>query len=160
MRFAITHISAGDTINITATGKITLGSALPTLTNNVTITGPTSGAGIIIDGGCTVNGSGVCTTGGVRVFTVSSGVTVSLSNLTIQHGNAATAAVAPTIGGGIYNDTGTLTLTNSTLTANSAVFGGGLYNNGGIVTVTNSTLSGNSASDGGGGIFNKQRHAP
>ena len=95
LRFAISPPSARATRSTSpATGTITLGSALPALTNNVTITGPTSGAGVIIDGGCTVNGSGVCTGGGVRsVFTVSGGVTVSLSNLTIQHGQP----------GGIFN---------------------------------------------------------
>ena len=83
---------AGDTIAIAATGKITLTSALPALAKDVTIAGPTSGAGVIVDGGCTVNGSGVCTGGGVTVFTVSSGVTATISTLTIQHGGGQVAA--------------------------------------------------------------------
>ena len=56
-------------------------------------------------------------------------------------------------GGGIYNNAGTLTVTNSTMSGNSADNGGGIFN-GGTVTMTNSTLSGNSASLSGGGIFN------
>jgi hypothetical protein len=56
-------------------------------------------------------------------------------------------------GGGIYNDRGTVTLTDSTLSANIAPFGGGVYNDNGTLTVTNSTLSDNSASQGGGGIY-------
>jgi hypothetical protein len=180
LRFAITQVNAGtgtgDTITITAAGTIILGSALPALTKNVAITGPTSGAGIVIDGGCTVNGSGVCQSGtGVTVFTVNSGVTVNLSNLTIQHGNRAAGAGAgidneggtlsvtnctlaannsSASGGGIYNNSGTLSVTNSTLSANSAAFGGGIYTLGGTVTLTNSTLSGNSASVNGGGMYN------
>ena len=46
-------------------------------------------------------------------------------------------------GGAIYNN-GTLTVTNSVLTGNSTYgSGGGIYNNGGTLTLTDSTLSGN-----------------
>ena len=34
--------------------------------------------------------------------------------------------------------------------------GGGIYNNGGTLTVSNSTLSGNSADGDGGGIYNER----
>ncbi len=68
-------------------------------------------------------------------------------------------------GGGIYNS-GTLTLTNSTVSGNTAepVYssikysssfsscGGGIYNSG-MLTLKNSTISGNTATDGGG-IYN------
>ena len=63
-------------------------------------------------------------------------------------------------GGGIFNDSGTLSVTGSTLSGNTTNVtagghGGGIYNEGGTVTVTDSTLSGNStSSDGfGGGII-------
>ena len=86
---------------------------------------------------------------------------LTISGLTITNGN-----VTDSFGGGILN-TGTLTVTNSTLSGNSATgvgggltdFGGGIFNTG-TLTVTNSTLSGNSAtgvgvvSGSGGGIFN------
>ena len=50
-------------------------------------------------------------------------------------------------GGGINNDGGTVTLTNSTVSGNTAGGdGGGIYSTGGTVTLTNSTVSGNSAS--------------
>jgi hypothetical protein len=55
-------------------------------------------------------------------------------------------------GGGISN-TGTLTVSNSTLSGNTADSGGGIYNRGAL-TVSNSTLSGNTASYEGGGILN------
>ncbi|MBN1912016.1 MAG: hypothetical protein JW818_20000, partial [Pirellulales bacterium] len=53
--------------------------------------------------------------------------------------------------GGILNDSGTLILTESTLSDNSASYGGGIYNISGTLTVADSTLSGNSTSYGGGG---------
>ncbi len=56
-------------------------------------------------------------------------------------------------GGGISNNGGTVTVSNSTLSSNNAIQGGGIYNNGGKVRISNSTLSGNSATYGGG-IYN------
>ena len=55
LRDAIGYASSGqDTIvfNSSGQGTITLGSTL-TLGASVTITGPTSGTGVIVDGGCT-----------------------------------------------------------------------------------------------------------
>ena len=96
---------------------------------------------------------------------------VSLSHLTLTGGSAI-------FGGGIYNDSGTLTVTNCTLSGNSAdqggaiftygtltlldsmvagssaIEGGGIYNYLGTLTVTNSTISGNSATMDGGGLYN------
>jgi hypothetical protein len=142
-----------------------------TLTQNVTIDG--TGHTIVVDGGCTANCTSEQPVGGVTVFVVNSGVTASLSALTIQHGatalgacsappcsggilNAGTLTVASSTifgnysvyGGGI-NNVGTLTVTNSTISGNGAIFGGGIYNDHSTLTVTNSTLSGNSADTGG-----------
>src|SRR5262249_15359820 len=70
------------------------------------------------------------------------------SGLTISGGNAAYYN-----GGGLFNS-GTLTLTNATVSGNSAYGGGGLFNNG-TLTLTNCTVSGNSANGYlGGGLFN------
>ena len=135
------------TFNSTGQGLIRLTNGTLTVAGNVTITGPTSGAGVIVDGGCTFSG-GVCTSGtGVGVFAVNPGVTVGISNLTIQHGNDFYGN-----GGGVFNFGGTVTLTNSTLSGNA---GSCIFNtNGGTLTLTNSTLSGNSSSYAGGGIYN------
>jgi hypothetical protein len=100
-------------------------------------------------------GSGARTTiidgGGVRtVIAIGTGVNVSLSKVTVQHGYG-------TFGGGISNS-GTLTITNSTIRRNRAtsqIFlgdGGGIINSG-TLRITNSTVSGNSAKRSGGGIF-------
>jgi|GEM_PF-2100226 CSLREA domain-containing protein len=83
---------------------------------------------------------------GDRAFLVQSGVTASISNVTIENGSASSN------GGGIFNY-GTLTLTNSTVTENgTTTFGGGIANNG-TLTLVNSTVSGNLAGDDGGGIW-------
>jgi hypothetical protein len=140
-----------------------------TLTRSVTIDG--TGHTITVDGGCVFIG-GACTSGGVTVFTVNSGVTASLSNLSLQEGRGLTTdggAIAnsgilsvtnSTIsnseghgagGGGILNS-GTLTVTNSTITGNLGDAGGGIAN-GGTATVTNSTITLN-VSGAGGGILN------
>ncbi len=64
------------------------------------------------------------------------------------------------MGGGIFNHGGTLTLNNSTLSANTATgglgasigsgLGGAIFNESAALTIANSTLSDNSASAGGG----------
>jgi hypothetical protein len=136
LRDAIGFATSGtDTVVFNATGRgvITLTGTL-TLGTSVTISGPSSGAGVTVSGGRAVG-----------VFVVSSGATASISNLTIANGNAAN-------GGGILNND-TLTLTNSTLTGNHAGGNGGALLNNGALSVTNSSFSGNSAT-AGGAIFN------
>ncbi|MGH3090651.1 MAG: choice-of-anchor Q domain-containing protein, partial [Rubrobacteraceae bacterium] len=58
-------------------------------------------------------------------------------------------------GGGIYNDGGATTITDSTVTGNTARFdgGGGVYNANGALTLTGSTVTGNTAFSDGGGVF-------
>ena len=74
------------------------------------------------------------------------------------------------MGGAIFNEAGTVVITNSTVTGNTASggvagsiyargtdgrgLGGGLFNRNGTVTVTNSTFSANTAAQGGRGVFN------
>jgi hypothetical protein len=130
-----------DAIHFNFSGTpITLGSALPAITQNLIIDGTTNT--IAIDGAKSF-----------QVLAVNSGATLALNDLTIQNG-----ANPGSQGGGISNG-GTLTLTNSTISGNTAEFGGGI-NNDGTMTLTNSTISGNSAENGtpfdadGGGIIN------
>jgi hypothetical protein len=69
------------------------------------------------------------------------------------------------LGGAIFNNGGILTLTNSTLTANSAIggastsgagqgYGGAIFNRNGTLTVLNCTISLNTAAAGARGIYN------
>ncbi|MGB7951982.1 MAG: choice-of-anchor Q domain-containing protein, partial [Candidatus Binatia bacterium] len=102
--------------------------------DSLTITGG-GAATTIIDGNKTLRPNR-------EVLRIDSGATVSISGVTIRNGR----------GGGIRN-TGTLTLTNITVSGNSGDFGGGIRNFG-TLTLTNSTVSGNGADSSGGGIRN------
>ena len=62
----------------------------------------------------------------VGVFHVLSGVTASLTGLTITHGNATAADAA--YGGGIFNEGSMLTVNNCTVSESVAAFGGGIRN--------------------------------
>jgi len=82
------------------------------------------------------------------VFQVDANVTASISGLTISGGKTTGN------GGGLYNNGGTATLTNCTVSGNSASNGGGLWSCG-TAMLTNCTVSGNSASGYfGGGLYN------
>ena len=112
---------------ITLTAQLELSDTALT----TTITGPS--AGVIVSGG-----------GTSRVFQVDSGVTASLSGLTITGGNTTGN------GGGIENS-GTLTLTNSTITGDTASgLGGGLSNYPGSTTIAGCTFSDDWSAKGGG----------
>jgi hypothetical protein len=147
LRQALLDANDGDTIDATGiSGVITL------------ITGE-----LLVDKSVTMNGAGadvlaVDGNAASRVFQITSGQTVTISDLTIRNGHD------DNIGGGIDNEGGAaLTITNSTLSGNMAgsvgnpsVEGGGIFNSG-TLTIVNSTVSGNTAggiSGGGGGVFN------
>jgi hypothetical protein len=105
-----------------------------------------NGGGIYNDVGCTLNASG-CTVSGNTAKGDGSGANTGLA---IDYG----------YGGGIFNNGGTVAVSNCTLSGNSAYSGGGIYN-GGPLTVSNSMFSSNtpdniygSYSDGGGNTFN------
>lgn len=69
----------------------------------------------------------------------------TISNSTIS-GNTANT------GGGVVNNSSTLTISGSTISLNTAnAEGGGVYNNS-LLTITNSTISGNTAVNQGGGV--------
>lgn len=144
-----------DTINFNVGGTIFLASTLPKITDRrLTIDGPASPS-ITIDGG-----------GQVRVMEVASRANLNLDGLTIANGGQGPGAgilsygtlniIDGTIsgnnaysgirgyvnGGGIYNNNGTLTITDSSFSDNVATVGGGIYNTG-TLTVTSSTFSGN-----------------
>jgi hypothetical protein len=82
-------------------------------------------------------------------LTVANGHTVTITGMTFTNGHAPA-------GGGIANEGGTVTLTNSLITGNTA-FGpngrGGGIDNGGTMTLTNTPVSANTGSRAGG-VFN------
>jgi hypothetical protein len=139
---AISLASSGDSVMIAAatyTENLVIRVNLKLIGSGATKT--------IIDGG-----------GIYRVITiVDTAANVTLSKVTIRNGVEA-------FGGGIISSSsGTLTVTNSTISGNSAAnsysnaFGGAIYNSG-TLTINNSTLNGNSASGFsgslGGAIYN------
>jgi predicted outer membrane repeat protein len=88
---------------------------------------------------------------GGAIYNESAYTTVLIEQDSILDNNSVTI-----YGGGIYNDTGTVTLSQATLSNNKAEsYGGGLYNIRGNVSITNTTISNNS-SKWGGGIFNER----
>jgi len=81
-----------------------------------------------------------------RVLHVTGAFTVNLSGVTLTHGNAS--------GGGIRNDGGALTITDSAISDNnSGGDAGGVFSSG-TLTVANSTFADNNAGAGAGGILN------
>ena len=135
--------SGADTItlptNATFDYSTTYGStaALPNVTSTITIEG---------------NGSTIQRTGGpeFRILDVYSGGDLTLNHATISGGDVSTSSV----GGGILVVTGALTLNYSTVSGNKAFFGGGIYNNHGTVTLSNhSMVSGNYATGSGCATF-------
>ena len=134
--------NASDVITFACSGDIKLSSTLK-ITGSMTLDG--SGQSVTLDGG-----------NSTQVLYVNNGVTFTLKALTIAHGVRALNALRTTTsaGGGLDNEGGTVTISNSTFSGNSASGGGGLFNNGGELTISNSTFSGNSADSGqGGGLF-------
>jgi hypothetical protein len=174
LRQALADANDGDTIDfsVTTPATITLTSGQLEVSKSITISGP--GANLLA---ADANHNS-------RVFAINSGLTVTISGLTITNGsttghgggivNGSTLTVSNCTlsgnsargffgGGGIYNDHATLTVNNSTLSGNSAgafaaALGGGIFNDGvgssATLTVSNSTISGNSATFYGGGIYN------
>ncbi len=135
LRRAITNICQGGTINFNGDYTIVLSTGELSIDKDMTIDG--TGYNITIDG----NHVG-------RVFHVNYDASVVLNALTVTNGYV-TGENNP--GGGIYNDFGRLTVTNSTIISNSTQSaGGGIYSIQGNLTVANSTLIFNTAQVGGG----------
>ncbi|HNB37154.1 MAG TPA: hypothetical protein PK414_13095, partial [Anaerolineales bacterium] len=164
------------TVNTTGGGTITFncGASEVTITlttqklinlSNVTINGNNR---IVLDGSL-----------GVRHFFVGNGVTFTLQNIKLRHGdpllsggaieiNESTVNLesvelsnnyASTIGGAIYcfGLSGVVNISNSSLINNSAgTSGGAIYNDGCQMVITNSTFLHNTTASNGGGIYNVQ----
>jgi YVTN family beta-propeller protein len=162
LRYAIANANAGDTITFSVTGTITLTQGELELSKNVTIRGP-GVANLAISGNHAYT-----------VFQIDSGVSVSISGVTMQDGlgdvNGGDAANYGTLtasdctllvstpsngnGGGLYN-AGTANVTKCTFAGNPnfgvAAYGGGIYNSG-TLTVTSSTFENLNVGGAGGGI--------
>jgi predicted outer membrane repeat protein len=155
LRNALATANDGDTIDLTGlSGTINLTSGELVIEDAVTIAGPGAGA-LAIDGG----GTG-------RVFSTDFSITggaVTVSGLTITHGDAGTGA-----GGGLYMDCGSARDIGNSLVISGVVFadntgddlGGALYFDrciGGSLTISDSRFTGNtSRQEGGGAIWSDE----
>jgi hypothetical protein len=170
LRAAIQTADAGShsdkfTISFAVSGTIDLQSPLPALTNNIAIQGP-GGSSLTVERAAGASFSSANDFG--SIFFIGSGQTASLSGLTIANGttwgiynNGGTVSVSNcTVSGnsaGGISTFGTLTISNSTISGNSdSSLGGGIANAvGSTLTVSGCTISGNSCGGDGGGIFNE-----
>jgi len=113
------------------------------------------------------------------VILIFDGLNVEISDLTIRHGNAVGQSFeanrgggintranslalnnvhfinnnASDFGGGIFNNGGTLDLSDVLFENNSAERGAGLYNSGGEMTIHATGFVGNAAAESGGGLY-------
>ncbi|MDI6723994.1 MAG: hypothetical protein QMD61_05055 [Methanobacterium sp.] len=145
----ISMVSPGGTVHVangtyTGTGNVNL-----TINKNVTINGESRDSAIIDRQNLN------------RIFIISSGYNITLTNLTLRNGLASNSN-----GGAIQNNGGTLTINNCALTNNrasrtadsTAVYGGAIYNTG-TLTINNSIFTGNTVTSGslndafGGAIY-------
>ena len=147
---------------ITLTTDITLDDGLPKITSDITI----EGNGYTIsgdnrwrmfynDGGALTIKDLTMTKGRVEVGFIR-GVIRRVSEV-IQTAHAhltntderLISLPSKTFGGAIYNDEGTLNISDSAFSGNSADTGGAIYNRGGTVSISDSSFSGNLAGWGG-----------
>jgi len=179
LRDAIGLAVSNDTIVFDpgVTGTITLGSSLPTINVNLTITGPTVAPGITIDGASSF-----------QIMAISAGITVTLNDLTLAHGSSIGTSMSISGVGGAIDNAGNLTVNNCSFISNKATGaagtsigmtntaagtgnGGAIFNETtGTLMIAGSTFSANIATGGngtgtgpvplgsegtGGGIFNE-----
>lgn len=139
----VTGVPAATTWTVCASGcdytSIKAAIAAPTTCNGDTLAiaaGEYTEAGITVNKSLTLQGAGTTSTivqaattpntAPDRVFTIASGVTVTLRELSIRYGMAVSFSGNVYAGGDLYNAS-TLILINSTISDNSAVLGG-LFN--------------------------------
>ncbi|MEY2495664.1 MAG: hypothetical protein QOJ45_2156 [Verrucomicrobiota bacterium] len=179
LRQAIADACVGGTIifdDSQVVSPITLTTAELLINKNLTITGP--GANVL-----TVMRSAAGGTPNFRIFEIAVNTNVAISGLTISNGaalgngnagqgggilNSGTLAVDglvvsgnqagdttnPGLGAGLASVSGTLTVTNSTISGNIVTGNGGGIGNIATTKIINSTISNNRATFFGGGVMN------
>ncbi len=97
----------------------------------------------------TISGSNSANVDAIFALT-SATANATISGLTIANGHANINSINCAVeAGGLCTNSGTLTVSNSTVSGNSGAFGG-ITNSAGTLMVTNSTISGNTGGFGGG----------
>jgi predicted outer membrane repeat protein len=92
--------------------------------------------------------------GGIRNFGRTANLTIA--NSTISYNDSCSGGGFCGLGGGIFNDTGVVVITNSSISFNTLFYGsaGGIENFDGAMQISNSEIVGNFAAFTGGGIIN------
>lgn len=142
-------LSIGGWVSLAFNGTLTLTNTIE-ITNNASLDGKNVSA--VISGG-----------NAVQLFYVAPGVTFSVTNVVLANGSCIVTnqtGDTPADGGAIYNDGGSVTLVDCTLTNDTAqsllvesglARGGAIFNNGGNVSLFGCSISNNLVV---GGIFN------
>lgn len=134
---AVNGALAGDTILILDAVHLEAGV---NVTKNLIISGQGQAATIVqadVNPGVAVD----------RILWIQTGVVATVRDMTLRHGNV-------NGWGGAVRNSGTATLDNVRLTANTAAVGGGALVNEGVMTIHDSQIQNNSAVQFGGGIYN------
>ena len=135
-------LAAGCTYDLMTEFAKSSGTGLPIITNTITIIG--NGATITRDAAAP----------DFRIIQIQQPGDLTLQDLTISNGSAPTESGVLSIGGGIVNAQGNLTVVRSSISGNKVVAtgsaisakGGGIVSFGGNTTITDSTVSGNRVS--------------
>ena len=159
---ATANTNGQDDVIILAAGGTYELTAVYTATNGATglpIVGSDSGHILFVNGnGATLRRSTAGGTPDFRIFQLGNGSNVVASGLVILNGNATGGSPAD-YGGAIYNDGGSLSLSNSTVKSNRAGWGGAIASQTlagtANVTVSNIAMSDNDAALNGGGIYTR-----
>jgi predicted outer membrane repeat protein len=154
---AIGNAAPGATLPVTGTcyGNFTIGKNLTLLGQGTAVLdGQQDGTTLTVSSGATVRLASLTVTDGDAGNTGNGGGINNSGTLTLEQSTVTnnSAGGAGNGGGGIYNSA-TLALKDTTVSDNSSgVFGGGIYNES-TMTLENTTVSENSAVYGGGGIL-------
>ena len=134
-------------------GTLTINNG--TISINTTSSYNNCGGGIFNGGTLTMNGGTISENTSRRGGGIFNCGTLTVNNGTIIK-NITTDDYYAYNGGGIYNESGTVTMSGGTISENTSESGGGIYNYQGTVTMSGGTISKNTAiySAEGGGIFN------
>jgi CSLREA domain-containing protein len=137
LRAAIAASNDGDAIAFSVTGTIGLTSGELLISKSITIVGP--GSGLLEVTRATSND--------IRIFEVSSNLTVNISGLTLSNGYAS-GGLLSSEGGALFYQNANVTLTDCVIRGNTAQFEGGAISvSGGALTLTRCILADNTVSD-------------
>lgn len=156
LRDAIATAAPGDTIDFDASlagQTIRLTSGELSIDKNLTLDASALEGGVVVSGDA--DASGTPSAGDSRVFKIElGGHAVEFRRITIT-GGITPASFLDEVGGGIFNDSGALTLVECTISDCVALglpgvsSGGAIYNQNGSITLNRCTLAGNESYFGG-----------